>query len=288
MRWKGWIIGCLSLLLLPLLSGCSTLRLGYNQGPFLAHWWLDGYADFNAEQSQRVKAALEDWFTWHRATQLPEYAQALAAMQVLAVDKITAAQACTLVQAWQQRAERAYEHALPAAAEQLRTLSAEQIKRIERQQAKKQKEAEDDYLQADPAERQKAALKRAVERAETLYGSLSDGQRQQLAVDLQATQFNPDVWLAERRARQQDITRNLRQWQAERSDSGTVQAGLRQLAVATVQSPRRDYQAYAETLMQANCTLMANVHNRSTPAQKAKAVAKLKGWEEDLRALMRQ
>ena len=53
-----------------LLAGCGiALRLGYNQGPSLAFRWLDGYAEFDDAQSLRVRAALDEFFNWHRRTQ---------------------------------------------------------------------------------------------------------------------------------------------------------------------------------------------------------------------------
>ena len=72
-RWKAWII----VSLMPLLAGCSGLRLTYGQGPLLAYWWLDRQVDFSTEQAPRVREALTDWFAWHRSTQLPDYAQGL-------------------------------------------------------------------------------------------------------------------------------------------------------------------------------------------------------------------
>ena len=283
MRMRGWII-----LLLPLLAACSALQLSYNQGPTLAYWWLDGYVDFSAEQSPRVKTALEDWFAWHRASQLPDYAQALAAAQTLVVDKITPAQVCSTVNAWQQRFDRAYEQAIPALAEQVRTLSPEQIRHLERQQAKKHEEAVVEYLQPLPGERQKAAFERALDRAESVYGRLDPAQRRMLASELAASPIDPELWLAERRQRQLDIARSLRQWQSERSDAATVQAGLRRLGIEASTSPRADYRAYAERLMAANCAMLAKLHNSSTPAQRQQAVDKLKGWQNDLRSLLRR
>ena len=57
-RIKAGIIGgCLLALLL--LGGCSAVRIGYNQAPTLAWWWLDGYLDFDAAQAPQVKAALQ-------------------------------------------------------------------------------------------------------------------------------------------------------------------------------------------------------------------------------------
>lgn len=280
MPWRMIIVA-----LMALLSGCSALRLSYNQGPFLAYWWLDGYADFNAEQSPKVKAALADWFAWHRDTQLPGYAQALAELQGLASAKLTGAQVCSQMAAWQQRIELAYEQALPAIAEQVRSLTPEQIRHIERQQNKKLAEAEADFAQDDPAERQKALQKRYVDRAETLYGKLNSAQLQLLAQAVSQSPFKPELWLAERRLRQQDILRQLRQWPTAQGDASAVQVGLRQLGAAALVSPRPAYQAYAETVTQANCALSAAVHNAAGAPQRQHALAKLKAWEGDLRAL---
>ena len=272
-------------MLLPWLAGCSSLRLGYNQAPLLAFWWLDGYADFSAEQSPRVKDALADWHAWHRATQLTDYAQALATLGAMSVNPVTADQLCGQVDAWQQRAERAFERAVPAMAAQLRTLSPEQIKHLERRLSVKREELTDTYLQAKPAERQQAAFERLLDRAESLYGRLDEPQRKQLAAAQQALPFQVELWLAELRLRHAELARSLRQWQADRADSTTVQAGLRRLAAEINHSPRADYRAYAARQKQANCLLMAQVHNSSTSAQRQRAIGKLKGWQDDLLAL---
>ena len=283
MRWRSWII----LALMAVLSGCSAMRLSYDQGPLLAYWWLDHYADFTSEQSPRVKRALADWFSWHRATQLSDYAQGLASLQALAVNPITPAQACQVSDRWQRRAETAFNQAVPAVAEHLRSLSAEQVAHIERRQLAKQEELVTEHQQADMAERQKAALARTVDRAETLYGPLEDGQRRLLAAGLALSPSDAARWLAERWQRQADLARLLRQWQQDKPDAATVQAAVRRLAADTFRSPRPDYAVYLARVTQANCTLAAQLHNSTTAAQRQQAIDKLKGWEGDLRALAR-
>jgi hypothetical protein len=281
MRWRSWII----LALMTVLSGCSAMRLTYDQGPLLAYWWLDNYADFTSEQAPRVKRALADWFGWHRATQLTDYAQGLASLQALAVNPITAAQACQVADSWQRRAEKAFAQAVPAVAEHLRSLSPEQVAHIERRQLVKQEELVAEYQQADTAARQKASLERTIGRAESLYGTIDDPQRRLLAAGLAVSPFNPALWLAERRHRQTDLMRQLRQWQQDKPDTATAQAALRRLAADTARSPRPEYAAYSARLTQANCVLMAQFHSTTTAAQRQHAIDKLKGWEADLRAL---
>jgi hypothetical protein len=279
--WKAWII----VMLMPLLSACSALRITYDQGPLLAWWWLDRQVDFSADQAPRVRAALGDWFAWHRATQLPDYAQALGELGALVRGDVSPTQVCSQFEAWQRRAERAFERTVPAAAEHLRSLSAAQIHRLEDAQADKLQEAQKEQLQPDAAERREAALKRWIERAEKLYGRLDDAQRAQLAAGLAASPFDPARWLAERRARTQALLRALRQWQAEQADLATVEAGVRRLAAEIGNSPRPGYAAYARRVQQANCGLVAQLHNSTTPAQRQRAAEQLLAWQADVRAL---
>ena len=79
--FKSTIIGLLTLLLMPLFSGCSSIRLAYGNGPQLAWWWVDGYVDFSREQTPAVKRNIDSLFEWHRGTQLPGYLPLLAAAQ---------------------------------------------------------------------------------------------------------------------------------------------------------------------------------------------------------------
>lgn len=280
-RWKAWII----VMLLPLLGACSALRLSYGQGPLLAYWWLDSQVDFTDEQAPRVRSALADWFAWHRSTQLSDYAQGLGELATAMAGPVTPAQVCGQVEAWQRRAERALDRAVPAMAEQVRSLTPEQITHLEKRQADRQQEMQSEFLKPDLAERQQAALARRIDRAETLYGSMDDAQRQLLAASQATSPFDAERWLAERRARSAELVRSLRQWQAEQADSATVQAGLRRLVAETLRSPRADYRAYSQRLLQANCTQAAQLHNSTGVGQRQRAATKLQGWQADMQAL---
>lgn len=270
-----------------MLAGCSALRLTYNQGPALAYWWLDGYIDFTSDQAPRARAALDAWFAWHRATQLPDYAEQLVALQAEAVDNITPAQVCHWTELAQQRANAAYDHALPALAQLARSLSAAQIDHLEKHYAKGNAEAAHDFLQPDLAERRRAAFKRTLERAEDFYGTLDVAQRKLLADGLNESPFDPAQWLNERAARQQDILRRLRQLLAERADGPRAEVALRAVGPEMWVSPRPAYREQQRRVTEANCTLIARLHNAARPLQRRKAIERLRGWELDLRALFK-
>ncbi len=284
-RWKPWIVA----LLLPWLAACSAVRLTYSQGPLLAFWWLDGHVDFTSQQTPLARAALDDWFAWHRSTQLVDYAALLATAQRLAADSntITPAQVCRLVEDGERKIELAFEQAVPALAEIVRSFSPAQLRHLEHHYAKGNDKWQRDFVQSSVSERQEATHKRWVERAESVYGRLDETQRGLLAEALTSSAFDAGRLLAERRMRQQDILRGLRQLQAEPANTPHTQAMLRAFAAQVTQSPRADYRAYRQQLVQSNCLLIARLHNTTGATQRQRAVARLKDWEDDLRALVR-
>jgi len=284
---KSVIIG-LWLLALLLLGGCSAVRIGYNQAPTLAWWWIDGYMDFDAEQAPKVKEALNQWFAWHRTTQLPDYANLLAAAQVQVLQPVTPQQVCRWADDLRQRLSVAFAQGVPVAAEQLPTLRPEQLAHLERRYRKSNRDFEDDFLQQEADERLKAAVKRTVDRAEMLYGRLDERQRQLVAAGVAASPFDPAAWLAERQAVQNDTLQTLARLTATgpaRADRESNLAGLQALAARVQRAPPGPYRSYQQRLTEYNCVFIAQLHNSTSPAQRQTARSKLKGWEEDLRAL---
>ena len=131
------------------MAGCSAVRIGYNQAPTLAWWWLDGYMDFDADQAPKVKDALNQWFAWHRATQLPDYADLLAAAQAQVLRPATAQQVCSWAEDLRSRLGAAFAQGVPLAADLLPALKPEQLAHLERRYRKSNHDFEDEYLQQD-------------------------------------------------------------------------------------------------------------------------------------------
>lgn len=285
-RIKRLIIGLLVVLLGPALAGCSAVRLSYANGPQLAWWWIDGYFDFSREQTPQVKGALDQWFEWHRSTQLPGYMMFLASAREQVMQPTTAQAAC----AWQDRAREQLEAALTRAvadfADVVPGLGEAQFKHLEQRYVKINDEMRADFLQPDLVRRQRESVKRAVERAESFYGPLSEAQLRLITSGVSASPFSPELWLAERQRRQRDAVQVLRRLVAERADRDQRVAGLRALVQRSERSPNPDYHNYQLKLADYNCALAAQIHNAATPAQRQLASDKLKGWESDIRSLL--
>ena len=271
--------------LLALLGACSALRIGYSQAPDLMYWYLDSYVDFNNAQTPRVREALTQWLAWHWRTQLPDYAALLARAQTEVMTDITAARACEWQREVIRRADTAFDRAAPAVADFLVTVTPQQAQHVERRQAKTNDEFRDDYLQPEPRKRAEATLKRTVERAESLYGTLSEAQRARMAEALPRSPFDPEAWLAERRLRQQEALALMRKFGGDAAARQLAEAAVRTYVQRLETSPREPYRRYSERLNAFNCAFAATLHNGTSAAQRRTAAEKLAGWEGDARAI---
>lgn len=271
--------------LLLLLGSCSMLRMGYNQGPQLVWWWLDGYVNFSSDQAPRVKQAIHQWFDWHRATQLPEYATWLSALRGQIDDPITPAQVCGWSEELRNITAPALDHAAQLGATLVPGLGEEQLRHIAQRYAKGNDEFRSDYLQPTMEERREASVERTIKRIENLYGRIDDAQRRLIIDNTAASPFDAEVWLAERQRRQNEVLLTLRRLIAEPTETASIVDTLRTLIAHIQRSTDADYRAYQVKLTEYNCAFIARVHNSTNHHQRRHAHDKLKGWETDLRTL---
>ena len=288
------------------LQACSTVRLAYNQAPLAAYWYLDDYVDFSEEQKPAVKAALNELHHWHRQTQLPAYIETLQKMQRQMTEPLTPARACEFYQEVQERLMMSLEGAVrfdqsPAASfnlQKLATLDRNQLLNMERKFAKSNVKYREDYLSGSPRQVAEKRLEQAVSRTESLYGKLDERQQALLQTRLEQSGFDPEMAYAERLRRQQDMLQALRSLASPGTvgsaamtpaTAKTVAAGpaLEGVFSRAVFSPDISFREHARKLRTHNCQTFADVHNSTTPAQRQKALARLQGYEQDLRALLR-
>ncbi|UUX96440.1 DUF6279 family lipoprotein [Aquabacterium sp. J223] len=292
---RSRIIGGVFIALSLLLAGCGmALKLGYNQGPTLAYWWLNGYVDFDDAQSRQAKRAIDQWFRWHRAEQLPEIARSVERLRVEAQQPTITPQA---VCRWQAEGRRltqvAWQQAIPPLADLALTLEPEQLNRMEKRFAKNDDKYRDKFLPPKPQDRVKARAKQWEERLEMVYGSLDGAQQERLRQALAASPHDGEAWLAERRAAQAEVLRSLRSLQAQRAGVANVaalkpqaEALLRRLGEQALHSPREAWRAQQDSAREHDCALIAQMHNTMSPAQREHAQRKLRDWEGDLLLLV--
>jgi hypothetical protein len=284
-RARSPIIAALALVLVGVLAGCSLLKLGYGQASPLAFRWLDRYVDFDDAQSLTVRAALDDALAWHRRTQLPDYVQLLARAESEVVGDATPERMCAWAGEIRGRMAPVLQYLAPTVADVALTLSPAQIAHIEKRVADTNREYRDEHLQRDPQRREKAQVKREVERAEMLYGDLDEAQRKLVADSVAASPYDAEVAYAERRQRQLDLIGLLLRLREAKPPRDDAIAQVRTYLVSLDHSPREGYRRYAERLAAHQCAVASALHNAASAAQKRDAARKLAGYREDLRSL---
>jgi hypothetical protein len=268
-----------------LLTGCSAIKLAYNQAPDLTYWWLDGYFDFNEQQTPKVRDELTRLFAWHRSQELPKTADFLAQMAAQMPAEISAEQACKAYTQSLTLIHSITSQALPAFAELALTITPDQIAHLKRKYAKNAAAFSRDYINGSVANREAKRLKQAIDRSEMIYGRLEEPQIAAIKQALANSSFDAVYTLKERQRRQQELIDSLTQLAAIKASVQTSQQALSAYIQRYWDSPEPVYRAYVQRLTQEACISFASVHATTTPAQRAKAVKVLKGYEQDLRVL---
>lgn len=261
------------------------IKLGYGQASPFAFRWLDRYADFNDAQSLRVRGGLDDWFAWHRRTQLPDYADLLARAQVEVLNDVSPERMCAWAGEVRTRLGKAVERSLPVMVDVLPTMAPVQIASIEKRYRDTNDEYRDDFVHRNPERRRVKAVKREIERAESLYGSLDEAQRESIVKSVAASPFDGEMSFSERQRRQQDALATIRRLTAAPVGREEAEAQLRAYLGRIERSPRDAYRSYGEQILAHNCIFASTLHNGTSAAQRRAAAKKLKGYETDLRTL---
>jgi len=275
----------LALALIAGLAGCSMVKLGYNNLPEVAYWWLDGYLDFSDAQAPRAREALARVQQWHRTQELPRYAQLLREAEAQVGGEVTAAQVCSLAAQGRDRIEVLSQQTAPALAALAQDMTDEQLEHLAKRQARSNEKFRKEWVSPSLAERREQRVRRLVERFETAYGRLEEPQRAVLRQKVELSTYDPQRALAERVARQADlrqVMRQIRSLPAASDEARLLAAGLMQ---RMLDSPDEAHRRRQEAWLSENCALIAAVHNATTPTQREHASRRLRGWQRDFTEL---
>ena len=274
-----------------ILTGCSAVRLGYNNLPDIASWWLDSYIDFSDTQGPQAKAALQKLQTWHRKEELPAIAELLVQAQTLAPQNITPEQACKIWEGAQVRIESFIQESSRLAAPVVSQLSAKQLKHLEKEWATRNEDWKKQWVQGTPDSRIKKRVDLAAERFNSFYGDLNLEQRQVLKQQFLQSTWSPEASYQRRLKRQQEQLIALQAMSSEITKPAMplpqVEKALQSLILQSVRPKDTGDLSKQLQLEQQACQNLAQLHNTMSPAQRLKAQRKLKDYETDVRELMK-
>ncbi|MGL4576948.1 MAG: DUF6279 family lipoprotein [Burkholderiaceae bacterium] len=267
------------------MSGCSAIRLAYNNAEFFVYQSLDGFLAFDEQQEQLAKGRIAALLAWHRKEELPDYAQWLAKLRAQIDAPMSAAQVQQLSEDLRARSDRVIARATPELADLALTLTPENLKQLQTRYDKTQAELRKEYVDPPRAKQLERRFEQLLSSAERLFGSFSEEQRAQLRVASDARPLDHRNWLAERARRQQDIISTLTQIATEKPPRDVAISKLRAVAQRFSPSPDSERRAYFDRLNQATYEALALATRIATPQQRAAARSTLDGWASDLTAL---
>jgi hypothetical protein len=277
------IIG--ALLAAGAMQACSAVKIAYNQATELAYWQLHGYFDFNSTQSPRIREELARLHQWHRQTQLPAYIESLEKWQALLPGELDETQVCSVFNEVKHKLQAISDRAVPAAGAVVGTLGHEQLEALKQKFAKLNADYRKDFLNGKPHALLEKRVKKAVSRAEMLYGTLGEKQRAILRERIRQSVFDPNVSLAEHQRRQRDAVQSLTPLIAGQSTEEKAKPVVQAYLERAVNSPDPAYRTYQEKLARDNCKTFAALHNSTTTAQRAKAVHTLQEYAQNFAIL---
>jgi hypothetical protein len=282
-RWRGWLGAAVAALLL---AACSTVKLGYNNADTLLVYTVDSYFDLNREQSQLVGTQVQKLLAWHRATQLPAYAQLLAdAQRQIEQGPLSADALLAFYGRMTSYLAAAGDQAAPELAQLALTLTPAQIDHFAQKLDKDTSKARRELVRLNGRDTLDDRVKRATERAEDWLGSVSDEQAALIRRTLAARPANQAWWIEERARRQQVLVVLLRKIEAEKPDVATTATWLRAY-FAQLELPQDPAQrAQVLEFRRGNAQMMAGVLNLASPEQKAHLLKRLQGYAQDFTAL---
>jgi len=161
--------------LFAMIAGCGS-RFVYNRLDWISHYYLSNQVTLDDAQSRALQAELDDFFDWHRHSELPRYAGFLDRMASDATRPVSIAQ----LEAGQREVEGflrdSAARAAPDAARWLDELRPAQVDELFANLAQKDGKARKESCGAPLAERREKSVRKFVDRVEEWTGELTHAQ----------------------------------------------------------------------------------------------------------------
>ena len=269
-------------LVLALLSGCSAIRIGYNQADTILAWIADDYFDFDAAQKQDFNNRIDRLLKWHRHEQLPDYARFLTEIKQRGQRQFTREDAAWMVDGAKARFRTIARHGTGDAADLLATLTPENLLALEKQFDKvNQKFVREYKLNGTMEARKRARLERTLKQLRDWAGTLTHAQEERIKELNDAIPSTDAMRHQDRQRRQKEFLVLLKSRHNKIEFAPQLQAWLTDWEKG--RAPEFD-KAQADAY-EKRVTLYLEVERMLTPQQREHVLHKLQNYIDDIHAL---
>lgn len=270
-------------LLLLLNSGCSMVRVGYGHFDSVAAWMAHDYFDLNAEQRDLFAQRFERLHTWHRQTQLPEYAQFLSDFQSRAKRGLRENDMLWLVDGSKQRYARIVVRGAADATDLLSTLTPEQVETFRQQIDKDNKKFMREHrINDSEVERRKEVQRRTLSQLRDWLGPLNDVQETRVIALLKTMPLVDKLRHEDRQRRQREFFALLELRSGERT---VFAQRLRDWLEHWEAGRSAEQTRLFDESWRKRAELYAAVDHTLTPVQRKHLLSKLQDYIDDFREL---
>jgi hypothetical protein len=267
------------------MSGCSTIRIAYNQADHIAAWTANDYFDLDAEQKAAFKARFDRFHAWHRGTQLPHYAELLESAHQRVSAGFSLADADWLSNALQERLEIIARHGYKDAALLLSQLSDEQLRSARKEMDERNRKfAREHGVGASEDEQRRLQARRQLERIEHWTGPLDSAQEAKIRAMSRALPLITEQRYRERLRRQDEFLALLQQ----RRNVDAFAPRLRDWVLEWDRTRPAAYQAQYSRFTQESSRMYVAVMQMLTHEQRQHVLSVIRRYQQSFRELAAQ
>lgn len=262
------------------LSGCSAMRLAYDNADTYLRWRAGSYFDLQGDAGDEFEERIDAFFDWHRAKALPNYARLSEEAAKRLGDGLSPDDLVWGYDALMAQARESLRTAATQVAPFLDRMSAEQISHFERRLAEDNRRFARENLKGSEAERRARRAKQMKDRLEEWVGRLTQAQLERVKLYAQRTPLTDELRDRDRKRLQAEVLGMIRKREAAKR--------LPELAARWQEGRDPAFVALNEAWRKEFYALLLDLDRMLTPAQRAKAIANFRRYAEDFSVLSGQ
>jgi hypothetical protein len=261
-------------------SGCSTVRLAYNNADLYLSWQLGKYLDVHDAQREEVDRRIAAFLAWHRANALPQYIRLVNEASARFARGLSREDLVWGYDSAQVQVLQAVRAAAGEIADLLDRLTPEQIAYMERRFAEDNRKYVRENVAGSIEERRRKRVKRNVERLEEWFGTLSEGQIERVRQYAERAPFPEAMRDRERRRLQSDFLAIVRAREAK--------ARFAQWAIEWEQRRDPEHAAAVRAQRMEYFAMLIDLTRTMTSSQRDAVEARLRELASDFERLSRR
>jgi hypothetical protein len=259
------------------LSGCSAMRLAYDNADTYLRWRAGSYFDLQGDAGDELDERIDAFFDWHRAKALPHYARISDEAAKRLGDGLSPDDLVWGYDALMVQARESLRTAATQIAPLLDRMSAEQVSYFERRLADENRKFARENLKGSEAERRERRAKQMKHRLEEWVGKLTQAQTERIKVYAERAPLTDELRDRDRKRLQAEVLAMMRNQEAAKR--------LPDLAANWLEGRDPAFLAANEAWRNEFYALLLDLDRMLTPTQRAKAVANFRRYAEDFAVL---